>query len=282
MDRLKREVLRAQARESARRFSSRGHLFPFSSYPLTKTAFWPGCSLSGASPALVRRTAAQLGRSLGCDVGIVLDCCFDPLLQLGDADSVAAATARISKRLKKNRIERLIVGCVNCTKVFRQHLPDIETEPVYALLPPGAFTIPSGMNILQEVFLHHPCPSARIEGIQEGIRDILRKLRVNYAEAGRAQCCGLGRGVNRIDPDRAGAFVERVRNAAAGLPIVTYCMGCKERFLQRGALAVHILELLRGVEPSTQRVGSVRHWTNRLAFSLRESLAVTDTEISSL
>ncbi|GAB4490039.1 MAG: hypothetical protein OHK006_22390 [Thermodesulfovibrionales bacterium] len=279
---MSRASLRAQAHASARRFASRGHLFPFSAYPKTKTAFWPGCSLGGARPALVRHTAALLARSLGCDVGVVLDCCFDPLFQLGDTDSVAAAAARIRQRLKKHGVERLIVGCVNCAKVFRQHLPDIPAPTVHALLPHDAFSAPSGMSALQEVYLHHPCPSTRVEGLQDTIRRILRELGVNCTEAGRAQCCGLGRGLSITAPDRAGSLVGRIVDMAGGRTILTYCMGCKERFQRHGVTAIHILELLKGVEPSTRRVGSVRHWTNRLALSLRENLAVTEAEISSL
>lgn len=282
MDRVNRELRRVQAHKAARRYSSRGHRFPFSVYPSTKTAFWPGCSLSGARPALARQAADRLGRTLGCDVGIVLDCCFDPLLQLGDTDSVGAAATRIRQRLKKHGIERLIVGCVNCAKVFRQHLPDIASDTVIGLLSSAVFSMRGLESSAQGVYLHHPCPSSRIDGLQDRIRDLLREMNVGFREAGSAQCCGLGGGLNVIAPDRARSFVERTRAAAAGRPVVTYCMGCKDRFLQHGLPAVHVLEFLKGAEPSYKRVGPVRYWSNRLALSFRESLAMTETEISSL
>jgi Fe-S oxidoreductase len=67
-------------------------------------------------------------------VGLVLDCCFDPLYQLGDVDSAREAIERIQGRLKKNKITQVITGCTNCRKALSMHLPDIKVEHVLEVL----------------------------------------------------------------------------------------------------------------------------------------------------
>jgi Fe-S oxidoreductase len=116
--------------ESAHSFAMRGHRFPFYHYPFTDTVFWPGCGLSGISPEIVKKTTQILGKHLNKKVGVVLDCCFDPLYQMGDIDSVEKATKRIQERLKKHKVTHVITGCTNCTKVLSYYLSEIKVEHV--------------------------------------------------------------------------------------------------------------------------------------------------------
>ncbi|MDP2158011.1 MAG: heterodisulfide reductase-related iron-sulfur binding cluster [Nitrospirota bacterium] len=268
----------AAALHGARRFSERGSQFPFSAYAYTEIAFWPGCSLAGTSPSVVRNTAALLGEHLRKDVGIVLDCCFDPLYQLGEVDSVNSAAQRIRLKLKKRGIRHVIAGCLNCLKIFRLYLPEIKVDYVLDVIPEGLINIPTNDNLKGPVYLHHPCPAYRIEGHRERANKLLVSTGRAFQESQRPQCCGLGRGMNVISPGQADALTDRIIRSAQGKAIVTYCMGCKGRLLSRRAAAFHILEFLPGVKPAEKPLSPFHYWANRLWLSLQTTLAVTEPE----
>ena len=95
-------------------------------------------------------------------MGLALDCCFDPLYQLGDIGTVKKATERIRERLKRNKVTHIITGCINCTKIFSLYLPEFKVEHILAVLPensinPFLTNNPTSPPLLKErLFLHHP------------------------------------------------------------------------------------------------------------------------------
>jgi uncharacterized membrane protein YdjX (TVP38/TMEM64 family) len=56
--------------------------------------------------------------------------------------------------------------------------------------------------------------------------------------------------------------------ASNGSPVVTYCMGCKGKFLEKGQKAYHLLELMTDVKPIQKPVPSGRKWVNRFFLSM--------------
>jgi uncharacterized membrane protein YdjX (TVP38/TMEM64 family)/Fe-S oxidoreductase len=309
------------AMHSAQGFAMRGHRFPFSYYPATGTVFWPGCGLSGTSPEIVKKTVRLISKHLNKKVGLVLDCCFDPLYQLGDVDSAKKATERIQERLKKNKITQLITGCMNCTKILSSYLPEIKVEHILKVLADNPslplFNSPltkGGYRGVKEsnggLFLHHPCPSFRIDGIRERAKayvqmfnKVLLKednkisnpppspfskgglsgsppfikegeggLQAEIKESVRPSCCGYGGGINSLSNGLSEKFTEKVIKASNGSPIVTYCMGCKGKFLQEGQKAYHLLELMTGVKPIEKPVTSIKKWVNRFFLSMNQRL----------
>lgn len=253
----------ASALRSARSFAERGHKAPFIHYSKTGTVFWPGCSLAGTNPETVRATASLLGKVLETEVGLALDCCFDPLYQMGDTRSTRETSNRIRERLKKAGIERIIVGCMNCRKVFREYLPDLDIQYVLEVLPDGIMDQPPA----GKVYLHHPCPFYRLEGITEKAEGMLQNA-VEEMEAQRAPaCCGLGGNLAQQAPELADQFTERVTMEACGSTIITSCMGCVNIFLKKGQETYHILDLITGTKPKNKPVSSVIKWANRLKLA---------------
>src|SRR4030043_780091 len=122
------------ALHSASGYAMRGQKSPFVFYSPSDTVFWPGCGLAGTSPEVVRKTVRFLSNHLNKKVGLVLDCCFDPLYQLGDVDSVKKAAERIQDRLQKHKVSYVITGCTNCRKALSLHLPDIKVEHIFEVL----------------------------------------------------------------------------------------------------------------------------------------------------
>src|SRR4030065_697462 len=240
------------ALHSASGYAMRGHKFPFVFYSSSDTVFWPGCGLAGTSPEVVRKTVRFLSNHLNKKVGLVLDCCFDPLYQLGDVDSVKKAVERIKDRLEKHKVSYVITGCTNCRKALSLHLPDIKVEHVLEVLH-ESFELRTPNSELRTFFIHHPCPSFRSD-----------KIRQNASPT----CCGHGGGISSLSPDLSEKFTDKVIKASKGNPVVTYCMGCKGKFLEKGQKAYHLLELMTGVKPLEKTVSSKKKWVNRffLAF----------------
>ena len=54
--------------------------------------------------------------------------------------------------------------------------------------------------------------------------------------------------------------------------MITYCVGCQNRFLEQGVEAVHLLEYLTGTAPRRTVPSPLRQWVNRLALATTERL----------
>ena len=185
-----RQVLRR-----ACRFADVGHHFPFVYYSSHDTVFWPGCGLAGLYPAIVRRTIDVLSYRLNTEVGVALDCCYDPVHQFGDVDTVSAATRRIQERLRKRNISRVITGCINCQKILSKFLKDITVEHILEILPRDAFTTAPEKHI----YLHHPCPIFHSGSlIRQRARELLGRVDKTIAESQEPMCCGYGGGLSSL------------------------------------------------------------------------------------
>ena len=264
------------ALNAANGYAMRGHKFPFAYYPSADTVFWPGCGLAGTSPELVKKTVQLLTSYLNKKVGLVLDCCFDPLYQLGDVDSVKEASERVHHKLGKHKIIHIITGCTNCRKTLSRYLPDIKIEHVFETLMNGAVN-PSFIGNLPippiekggggGFFLHHPCPSFRFDGIGEYVKTITKSTN---GENPRPSCCGQGGGLSSTSKDLSRKFTEEIIKASNGNPVITYCMGCKGKLLQEGQKAYHLLEFITGVKPIEKPVSSGKKWVNRFFLASRQ------------
>jgi len=212
----------------------------------------------------VEAARALLASVLEQDVGLALDCCFDPLYQMGDTGPVREACGRIRERLSAAGTRKVIVGCTNCQKIFNSYMTDVDVAHFVEVLPANALgSLPEG-----DLYLHHPCPVYHVEGIGDRITALLRhRMSEEVDEQTIPACCGYGGSINNQDPELASRFTERVTMAAYGASIVTSCMGCKNMFLKRGTATYHILELITGVAPRTKAVGATRKWANRLKLA---------------
>ncbi|MFN3479900.1 MAG: VTT domain-containing protein [Thermodesulfovibrionales bacterium] len=261
------EDIRA-ALNSAKRFALRGHRLPFVYYSRSEKAFWPGCSLQGTRPDIVKKIVKTL------KTGLVLDCCFDPLYQNGDLDEVKAAAERIRNRLKSHGINHLIIGCTNCKKIFSIYMPEIKTEHILEVIPENLASESYGQ--LKDVYLHHPCPSFRFEKIRR-LAEAHLKSSIKINQATLPQCCGLGGGVSALSEKLSKEFTARVITDSGQNPVITYCMGCKNNFLKKGKEAYHILEFITDVKPLKTPVSAGRKWLNRFFLSI--SLRLKDKKI---
>jgi len=266
----------AEAIRNARAFAGTGHRFPFSFYDAAQTVFWPGCGLAANRPGLVRKLKSTLSKHLRRKVGLVLDCCYDPLFGLGDTQTTFAALKEINKRLLDSGVEKIITGCLNCHKLLSEHLQDLEVVFILEVLPVEVF---EKQNV-DEIYLHHPCPASRWDRIHNAAQGVINHVNSSGAysenyfrpvnsivEASESLCCGLGAGVNSFAPEMADRFLDQITHERKNRTIVTYCTGCQNRFLQRGIKAVHLLEFLSEEDPRRTVPSPVGQWLNRLALA---------------
>lgn len=253
-----------QALQSARRYSRAGQRFPFRHYPSRSTAFWPGCSLAGASKAMVRTVRAALERRLAEPVGIVLDCCFDPLFQLGDTDTVEAACRGIRERLARSGITRLVTGCLNCRKVLADRLAGIRVEFAIDVLYEEILL----ERLPDAAFLHHPCPAGEFPATRERIAEWIGHSPGGRERGSLIACCGNGGGLPLLSKELADRFLRRLADRAGGRTIITYCSGCADRFRKAGVRASHLLWALPGAPAVEPAPSPLRQWGNRLLLSL--------------
>ncbi|HAJ26380.1 MAG TPA: hypothetical protein DCG53_03905 [Syntrophus sp. (in: bacteria)] len=266
--------------DGARGFAKTGHGFPFTFYGSKDTVFWPGCGLAANRPGLAREIRKILSSRLKKQVGLVLDCCYDPVYGLGDTATACAALQDINKRLRDGGVTKVITGCLNCHKLLSQHLEDIEVVFILELLPPDLFE-KQGQG---PMYLHHPCPSARWEETRGAARRLFNYLTGTNLQASPpagavpitgtsdAQCCGAGGGLCSSAPELADRFLDRIVGEGGGRTMVTYCVGCQNRFLKRGVEAVHLLECLPGITPRRKAPSPLGQWFNRLSLAITERL----------
>jgi len=281
-----------KALESARGFTKAGHGFPFSFYGTAPTVFWPGCGLAANSPGLVRRLREVLSCQLEIEIGLILDCCFDPVYEYGDTETTRAALRDIEKRLRDGNVTRVITGCLNCHKLLSQHLADIQVVFILEVLPPEMFE----KKWNGPAYLHHPCPSSRWVGIRGAAHDLFRRLpkegspaeadpdggrdlkvaplaaAVSVGEVSEPRCCGAGGGLSSALPELAERFCDQIIVEGRERIMATYCVGCQNRFLKRGVEAVHLLECLPGVTPRRKISSPLGQWFNRLTLAVSERM----------
>lgn len=264
-----------KALDSARGFAKVGHGFPFSFYGSAETVFWPGCALAANHPRLVRKLCAILRRRLNRKVGLALDCCYDPVYELGDTQTARAALQGINKRLHDHGVKQLITGCLNCHKLLTRYLEDIKVVFILELLPADLFE----KNWTGPGYLHHPCPSSRWNEVMTKASGVFSHLQASSADTKpascapfEARCCGAGGGLGSTLPALADRFLDQIVKDAKGGTLVTYCVGCRNRFLNRGAKAVHLLECLNGKAHREKVSSALAQWANRFMLAMTARL----------
>ncbi|HRV45510.1 MAG TPA: VTT domain-containing protein [Smithellaceae bacterium] len=260
-----------KALDGARGFAKAGHGFPFSFYGKARTVFWPGCALAANRPDLIGKIRNALKARLRRKIGLALDCCYDPVYGLGDTQTARVALQDINKHLHDHGVKQLITGCLNCYKLLSGHLEEIEVVFILDVLPAELFE----KHWPQAAYLHHPCPSSRWNDLMTKANGAFRQLPISAAdtqfgssESPAALCCGNGGGVSASAPRLADRFLNQIIEKAEEGTIVTYCFGCRNRFMNRGVKSIHLLEGLSGRAPGGKVASMPAQWANRFMLAM--------------
>jgi len=206
--------------------------------------FFPGCTLSGYSPSLTLKTYDYLRQKLP-GTGIVLGCCGEQTLCLGDEARFQEVLAETLNMIKQLGTSEVIVTCPLCYKTFKAHAPELNLTFVTETLQ--GVGLPEGVKVNGQTFSLHDSCSARWEkGIQDSVRALVKETghQIEEMEYSRekTRCCGLGGMVPFVNMELGGKITKR-RVEEASHDILTYCASCREAFAPYKP-AIHILDLI--------------------------------------
>ena len=156
--------------------------------------FFPGCVLCGYSPSLVIKTYDHLRQKLP-GTGIVLGCCGDQTLCLGDKARFQEVLEGIVSMFKQLGTSEVIVACPLCYRTFKEYAPELSlTFLSEALLRVG---LPEGIKASgQTLSLHDSCATRWEKGIQDSVRALIKEIGYEIEEMEysreKPRCCGSG------------------------------------------------------------------------------------------
>lgn len=210
----------------------------------TRRLFFPGCFWPAASPALVG-SAYDLLRGALPGLGVLMQCCGEPLLMLGMEDEFARHIQSLADMIEESGAEEVLAACPGCSSVLREHLPGIEATTAWEVL--ARVWTPASRRDGVEVTVQDSCRSRDHAGLQQAVRRLVEATGATVREvefAGRTtRCCGRGGGVEAVDQALARRMTAR-RIGESAAPWVTACAGCRHTLAGCGAAAVHVMEFL--------------------------------------
>lgn len=236
-------------------------------------AFFPGCQLGASDPALVENAYAYLV-SKRSDTGLMLRCCGAPAEWSGDEEKFDRELETIRSLWTELGKPAVILACPTCEKKFKTYLPEIPVISLYEIIaqwgPEAAASEPAEGSGRREslqalasgkaysVFdacssRHEPGMKAAVRRLAEGAGCSLEPMPFHDAFE---QCCSFGGQPGAANPEYVD-FVVQKRISESDKPYITYCVNCRDVFLDAGKEAVHILDLIFGTGKGPDRLATV-------------------------
>jgi Fe-S oxidoreductase len=205
--------------------------------------FFPGCQLAGIRPHQTIFLYDQLCL-LESRTGIWLDCCGAPAHWTGRQKEFCTILQRFAEIWRSMGEPQIIIACSSCLMLFRDHLPEIQVESVWAVLASQA--VP-GTPWQSPLALSDPCTSRHDEETKGAVRNLLQRMGQPLAElpmSGKlTECCGFG-GMQAENDQKLGRKVVEARVAQSEADMLTYCAMCRDRLASTGKPVMHLLDLL--------------------------------------
>lgn len=265
-------------------YERRGTSKRYSYYALPEgcdTVFFPGCTLPGTRPDKVMRLFEHLEMTIP-NLGIVLDCCTKPSHDLGQDKHFQAMFQEMRAFLLGHGINKILVACPNCYRVFQQYGQGLTVQTIYEYLEIKG--IPGTAKVKGSVTIHDPCGTRFDKTVHRAVRRIAEQKGLSLIEmkhqGAKTLCCGEGGSVGCLMPDLAEAWGMRRKDEAGGSRILTYCAGCAN-FLGAKTPTGHLVDLLFDPEATLAGQAKVSRapWTYlnriRLKKQLKEKVKAT-------
>ncbi len=233
------------------------------------TVFFPGCNLPGSRMKTTLCLFENLQRSIP-RLGIVLNCCSKPSHDLGRQDHFVTTFGELRQALQMQGVQRVLVACPNCYKIFQQYGEGLAVQTVYEVLKveKAPESLAKSWNV---VSIHDPCAMRETGDVQQSVRRLVTGLGLEQIEmkhrGRRTLCCGEGGTVNAVRPSFAKNWANLRAKESCGRILVTYCAGCCG-FLERIVPTVHIADLLFVPE----RIASGKKSATRAPFTYLQRL----------
>jgi hypothetical protein len=217
--------------------------------------FFPGCQLGASDPRYVSLTFERL-RRMHPDSALLAACCGAPAGWAGYEALHAEAAARIREAWRNLGEPVFICACFTCMKMLADTLPEIQTISLYQM---DWAVSPVGNGA--EVSVFDPCASRHNAEAQRSVRELLTKAGfvLSPLQTARPVCCGWGGQYEIANPAMARGVVEN-RIHLSDAPFVTYCSNCRDIFAKAGKRALHVLDILLGINDDRRAPPT---WTQR-------------------
>ncbi len=240
-----------------------------------RSIFFPGCSISGTRPRATMKIYQEL-RKLIPDLGVVLDCCSKPSLDLGNITGFRGAFQKMMSRLKSKGIKEVIVACPSCLAVFKAFAPELSVKTAWELLPGNRSPGP-GPKVGPAVYIHDPCTTRFQPEVHTCVRRLIQSLGLKIREmpnsGANTLCCGEGGAVGFVNRKLAATWGDIRKEQAGNHPVIVYCAGCAGYLDRAGIKTIHLGDLLVDIEKALEgRIRPFRTpWTywNRLRLKRR-------------
>jgi len=191
-------------------------------------------------------------------------CCGSPAISSGHKKEAKELAEKNFKFFKSRGVDRIIVSCPGCFRVFAQEYPklvpswDIKVEHISQTLSKA---IKEGKlkaeDFPKTVTYHDPCHLGRLSGIYDEPREIIKacgaKIKEMKLSREESFCCGGGGGLNSNYNSLANSIAkERLEMAkeTSAKCLVTTCPMCylhlKNNAKEKGMEVKELSELLRG------------------------------------
>jgi len=211
-----------------------------------KQVFFPGCSLPGYFPHLVRAAYGYLRERLP-HTGIILNCCGAPSMMLGEEEVQERVAAKVAAEFERLEAQELIAACTHCLHTLNRYRPEIKTRSLYEVmlehgLPAAA---PAAAGAVFQI--HDPCGARHMPVVQDAVRELAtaagHRLEEMPHNRERTICCGAG-GLAPAADNPLAKQMTAFRLSEAKHDLLIYCATCRAKFVNMGRHSLHLLELL--------------------------------------
>ncbi|MGD0844102.1 MAG: pyridine nucleotide-disulfide oxidoreductase/dicluster-binding protein [Geobacteraceae bacterium] len=242
--------------------------------------YFPSCQLSATSPGPVLASYRYLRERLAGHVGILLRCCGAPAFWAGREDLFREAMAEIRDAWEGMGRPLVITACSTCRSLFADHIPEMETRPVWNILEKTGLPSPAPSFKEKTVSVADPCITRNDPETRESVRRIIKDLGFAVEElplsGEKPECCGFGGLIFNANPRLAkDVIAHRAENADTSPPppftpspgwfrtrlressdtayyqttvndndYIAYCAMCRDNLAAAGKRTAHLLELL--------------------------------------
>lgn len=210
------------------------------------TLFIPGCSLASYDSVVLEALVSDLKR-YDSQIGLYVNCCAKPLLDIGDVDGHHRQLAKLKHLFLVRGVKEIIVGCSNCYSVFKEVFNNIRVVTLWEVI--ASIGVPLGLvNHYRDRFeyaIHDPCPTNAYPPTRNSVRKIISELGIPVVEFDhRGKCCG-SKGMKRaLFPELWHETALKRINESPSEHILSYCQSCVQTLSIAGNPTLHLLDFL--------------------------------------
>ena len=207
---------------------------------------------------------------------LLLTCCGAPAYWAGDQQGHQEMLAKLRGAWQEMGQPVLVCACLTCLRMIRQYAPDITCVSLYKVLAESGLELPAVKG--REYALSDPCAAKFDETAREDVCALLDKMQVPYGilyeKTDEIPCCSFGGNVYGAEPDMANEMAKK-RVEKDPRPYIAYCSNCRDIYASWGKDAVHIIDLLTGLETEGR---PAPHISQRRANRIMAKALVTGEE----